>query len=191
MDVGTWYYFWERYIPFVPIMIVPYMSIDLFFAAAPFLCRSRRELHLFSKRITLGVFVAGPCFLIYPLRLATERPAIAGWLGVAFELVHRYGSAVQSPSFLHITLRTILAESYARHTRGLLHLVTGIWFSLIGFSTLLMHQHHVVDVIGGFIWPPFASILMNDLPLRLPMVRNRASRLAVCGVCLCLIVLCR
>ena len=39
-DVGTWYYEWERRIPFVPVMIVPYMSIDLFFITAPFLCQS-------------------------------------------------------------------------------------------------------------------------------------------------------
>ena len=32
-DVGTWYYEWEQYIPFVPLMIFPYMSIDLFFFA--------------------------------------------------------------------------------------------------------------------------------------------------------------
>ena len=30
-DVGTLYFEWERFIPFVPLMIVPYMSIDLFF----------------------------------------------------------------------------------------------------------------------------------------------------------------
>ena len=35
-DVGIWYYDWERFIPFVPLMIIPYMSIDLFFVAAPF-----------------------------------------------------------------------------------------------------------------------------------------------------------
>src|SRR3954468_10326648 len=29
------YFDWERYIPFVPLMIVPYMSIDLFFFFAP------------------------------------------------------------------------------------------------------------------------------------------------------------
>jgi len=38
-DVGTWYYSWEKYIPFVPLMVIPYMSIDLFFVAA----RSCRE----------------------------------------------------------------------------------------------------------------------------------------------------
>jgi transposase len=34
-DVGTWHYQWERFIPFVPLMIVPYMSIDLFFVGVP------------------------------------------------------------------------------------------------------------------------------------------------------------
>src|SRR5438270_13463445 len=36
--VGTFYFEWERRIPFVPFFILPYMSIDLFFVAAPFLC---------------------------------------------------------------------------------------------------------------------------------------------------------
>ena len=38
-DVGVFYFAWERAIPFVPFMILPYMSIDLFFVAAPFLFR--------------------------------------------------------------------------------------------------------------------------------------------------------
>ena len=53
-DVGTLYFAWERHIPFVPILIIPYMSIDLFFFCAPFLCGSTRELKLLAKRITLG-----------------------------------------------------------------------------------------------------------------------------------------
>src|SRR6476620_10318703 len=80
-DVGTWYYAWERYIPFVPIMIVPYMSIDLLFFASPFLCSNQRELSLLSRRIAFGVVVAGLCFLIYPLKLAVDRPVIGGWIG--------------------------------------------------------------------------------------------------------------
>jgi hypothetical protein len=34
-DVGIWYYSWESFIPFVPLMIIPYMSINLFFVGGP------------------------------------------------------------------------------------------------------------------------------------------------------------
>lgn len=30
-DVGTWAFEWEQYIPFVPAMIVPYWTLNLFF----------------------------------------------------------------------------------------------------------------------------------------------------------------
>src|SRR4051812_35722718 len=53
-DVGAWVYPWERYIPFVPLMIVPYMSIDLFYVAAPFVCTERRELRQLALRILVA-----------------------------------------------------------------------------------------------------------------------------------------
>src|SRR5204862_672372 len=83
-DVGTLYFDWERFIPFVPVMIVPYLSIDLFFVAAPFFCRNERELAVFWKRIVAAIIVAGLCFLLFPLRFAFVRPHASGWLGGAF-----------------------------------------------------------------------------------------------------------
>src|ERR1044072_962871 len=69
-DIGTLYFSWERHIPFVPWMIIPYMSIDLFFIAAPFLCKTDHELRTLSNRIVLAILVAGLCFLLFPLRFA-------------------------------------------------------------------------------------------------------------------------
>ena len=55
-QVTTWYFDWElAVIPFVPLLIVPYMSIDLFFVAAPFLCRDRR-----AKLLDFQAWVAEP-----------------------------------------------------------------------------------------------------------------------------------
>jgi membrane-associated phospholipid phosphatase len=189
-DVGTWYYAWERFIPFVPLMIIPYMSIDLFFVAAPFICSNERELWLLSKRITLGILVAGCCFLIYPLKLAVERPSLAGWLGVVWDWFIGMDRPFNLLPSLHITLRTILADTYARHTRGALRVASSIWFSLIGFSTLLMHQHHIVDVIGGFILAAGCFYLINDVPLRLPMVRNSRIGWQYAGLGVCMAILC-
>ncbi len=77
-DVGTIFFAWERAIPFVPSMIAPYLSIDLFFVAAPFLCHTKRELATFTKRIAAAIIVAGMCFLLFPLRFAFARPEANG-----------------------------------------------------------------------------------------------------------------
>jgi hypothetical protein len=83
-DVGTCFGEWERIIPFVPVMIVPYMSIDLFFIAAPFVCRDDRQRSVLSRRIIAAILIAGACFLLFPMRFAFERPHVDGPLGVIF-----------------------------------------------------------------------------------------------------------
>lgn len=65
-DVGTWYD-WEFRIPFVPWMIVPYWSLDLFFIGAFFICKSRGELDTLGKRIVTAILIAGLFFLLMPL----------------------------------------------------------------------------------------------------------------------------
>ena len=172
-DVGTWYFDWERFIPFVPLMVVPYMSIDLFFAAAPFLCRDRRELRTFSWRIGLAIVAAGIFFLAMPLKLGVTRPRLDGWLGAAFGWFFAADLPYNLCPSLHIALRTILAETYARHTSRYWRIAAAIWFSLIGFSALLTYQHHVVDVAGGFILAAVCFYLVPSIPQQRTVTPNR------------------
>jgi membrane-associated phospholipid phosphatase len=172
-DVGTWFYEWELAIPFVPLMIIPYMSIDLFFVAAPFVCRQRRELHTLAWRISLAILIAGACFLVWPLRLGFERQPVEGVLGMIFNPFLAIDKPFNLAPSLHIALRTILAALYARHTAGLTRMASHVWFSLIGLSTLFTHQHHVIDVAGGFLLAGFCFYAVPDVPLRLPVTINR------------------
>jgi membrane-associated phospholipid phosphatase len=149
-DTGVWMYPWEQHIPFVPLMIVPYMSIDLFFVAGPFLCADRRELNVLARRIALAIVVACAMFLLVPLRLGFERPPAEGWLGALFDWFRAMDHPHNLFPSLHIALRTILAALYFRHTRGVWRWLCSIWFSLIGISTLLTYQHHAIDLVGGF-----------------------------------------
>jgi membrane-associated phospholipid phosphatase len=161
-DVGLWYFAWElTAIPYVPLLIVPYMSIDLLFFAAPFLCRDERELRVFANRVVFTTLVAAAFFLLLPLKLAwPKRPPVAGWFGefvercctvpIMMELPHNLFPA------LHIALAMILADIYGRHTRGITRVLSYIWFSLIGLSTMLTWQHHLVDIAGGVVLGGFA-----------------------------------
>lgn len=170
--VGSLFFEWERLIPFVPVMIVPYLSIDLFFVGAPFLCRSDRELWTFSKRVIAAILVAGCCFLLFPLRFAFERPHADGWLGVVFDWFRTMDKPFNLLPSLHIALRTFLADTYARHTRGVVRGASNIWFSLIGFSTLLTYQHHVVDVVGGFALAGYCFYFIRESSPKLPVIEN-------------------
>lgn len=171
-DVGTWRFGWERWIPFVPLMIVPYMSIDALFVAAPFLCRDRGELRLLARRIVLAIAVAGVCFLLMPLQLAVERPVAEGALGVVFERFKALDKPFNLCPSLHIALRTILAELYHRRTRGAMRVVSDGWFSLIGLSTLLTYQHHVIDVAGGFALAAVVFWYVSPAPWRVATEGN-------------------
>jgi len=172
-DVGTWYYGWEKYIPFVPLMIVPYMSIDLFYVAAPFLCTSREELRVFARRIAFTILVAGAFFLAMPLKLGTPLPQPAGWTGVLFKFLHGFDQPTNLFPSLHIALRTVLASLYARHSKGIVRVASNIWFSLIGFSTLLTYQHHIVDIVGGFVLAAIAFYIFREDQSRLSVIPNR------------------
>ncbi len=147
--VGVLFWEWERAIPFVPAMIVPYMSIDLFFVAAPFLCATRWELRKYAARILLAILGAGAVFLSVPLRLAFDHPGVGGWYGFLFGLLEGFDRPYNLFPSLHITLGFILVDHYSRHTRGALRGAIRIWFVWVAASTLLTWRHHVPDVLAG------------------------------------------
>jgi protein-tyrosine phosphatase len=173
VNVPTLFFEWERFIPFVPLMIVPYMSIDLFFVAAPFLCRDDRELAAFSKRIAAAILVGAACFLLFPLHFAFDRPHAAGRLGALFDWFRGMDQPYNLLPSLHIALRTILADLYARHTRGLLRQASNLWFVLIGLSAVLTYQHHVMDVLAGFALGAYCLYFFPESDARLPVIPNR------------------
>ena len=172
-NVPTLFFEWERSIPFVPLMIAPYMSIDLFFVAAPFLCRNNRELTTFSKRIAAAILIGGVCFLLFPLRFAFERPHAPGWLGAFFDWFRGMDQPYNLLPSLHIALRTILADLYARHTRGVLRHASNIWFVVIGLSAVLTYQHHVMDVVAGFALGAYCLYFFPESAIHLPATKNR------------------
>jgi protein-tyrosine phosphatase len=172
-QVGSLYFQWERAIPFVPFMILPYMSIDLFFIAAPFFCRTNEELRIFSRRIVAAILIAGVCFLLFPLRFAFPRPHASGWLGAIFDWFRGMDAPFNLLPSLHAALLLVLVDVYARNLRGVFLLAVIPWFFLIGLSPLLTYQHHVIDIVGGFVLAGYCFYLFREPSLTPPVVVNR------------------
>ena len=172
-QVGSLYFQWERAIPFVPFMILPYMSIDLFFIAAPFFCRTDEELRVFSRRVVAAILIAGLCFLLFPLRFAFPRPHAGGWLGAIFDWFRGMDSPFNLLPSLHAALLLLLVDLYARNLRGVFLFAAMLWFLLIGLSPLLTYQHHVIDIVGGFVLAAYCFYFFREPSLALPVVVNR------------------
>jgi protein-tyrosine phosphatase len=161
-DVGIWCYQWEHLIPFVPWAVIPYLSLDLFFIAAPFLCRDKAEMRTLALRIITAISIAAFFFLLMPLQSAFIRPAPSGIMGPLFSLLHFFDHPYNLFPSLHITLGTILWAHYIKRTRPLFRRFLHLWFALIALSTLLTWQHHSPDLIGGFALAILCLYLFPD-----------------------------
>lgn len=142
-------FWWEAHFPFVPWLIIPYWSIDALFFLAPFCIKDPFLLKQHFKRVAFGIAVAGVFFLLYPLKLGITRPPIdSPFLKSLFGSLENFNNFYNCAPSLHIVLRTNLWAIYvtpAKTSRAF----KALWFFLIGLSTLLCWQHHVVDVITG------------------------------------------
>jgi hypothetical protein len=148
-DVGTLFFEWERAIPFVPLAILPYLSIDLFFVSAPFLCRSQRELRVLAARLALAILVSGLCFVVFPLRFAFPRPEAFGLLGFLLDQFRGLDAPYNLAPSLHAALGLLLFDFYFRHTHGAWRVAVLFWFAFMAVSPLLTYQHHVIDIATG------------------------------------------
>jgi len=165
----------ELEIPFIPEMALVYMSIYLLFLAAPFIVCERPAFLALCIRLNLVILVAGICFLLFPAQLAFAPPKNLG----AFPGAYRFADALNLtynllPS-LHVALSVACISTFAARTgapgKGLLW----VWAGAIAASTLLTHQHHLLDVVTG--WglglAPFKSLYLRTS--NFPTIARRRS----------------
>lgn len=170
---------WELSIPLVKPLIVPYMSIDLLFALAPFLCTSRAEVLTLAGRFVAATLLAGICFLLWPLQVAFPRDAVDGVFAPIFVVLRGFDQPHNLFPSLHITLAFILRWTYHRHLNGIGRLAFHVWLLLISASTLLVHQHQVIDLLGGVVLAIVVFFLF-------PGVQREAYAASARGRALCL-----
>ncbi len=145
---GTCFFSWELDIPFVPALVVPYLSIDLFFVASFLVC-DEIELRTHARRIALAILIAGLVFFLFPLTVGYSRPDVSGWTGSLFRFLWAFDKPHNLVPSLHVALASLLWPVFARHTKGGLRLLVHVWFTLIIASPLLTFQHHLLDVTTG------------------------------------------
>lgn len=140
----------ELWLPLVPGFLIVYMSIYLLFLAVPFVLRSRREAASLAIAQFVTIFVGGLGFLLIPARLAYHPHGDLGRWGPLFHLADRLNLDYDLVPSLHVAMSVVCIEAFVRHAGATGKIVLRSWGLLIAVSTLLTHQHHVLDVVTGY-----------------------------------------
>lgn len=146
----------ELGIPLVPCMVVPYVTMYAVFFFTPFVLKSRASLDRLAVAAAKVIAIGGIAFVALPAQLGfppagAEHSVWNVWLRIARMAALKYNLV---PS-LHVALFTLCAGVYfTRVSRGA-RLGLVLWLITVAASTVLTHQHHLLDVIAGLalgIW---------------------------------------
>ena len=176
-NVPEIYFAWERAVPFWAWSIVPYWSLNLLYALGFFLCRDGRELARYVTQLLAAQLIATLFFIIFPLQMSWEKPAVSGLSGFLFSSLAAFDLPFNQAPSLHIILCVVVGAFYLRKARAVwLKAALVAWFALIGLSVLTTYQHHFIDIPTGLAAGCLVLLIrpLDGAPLSFAIAREAA-----------------
>jgi hypothetical protein len=139
----------ELAIPLWPSMILVYDSLYLLFILAPFVLRTREALNRLAIAAAATITASGILFLIFPAELGFKTPIVTGPFKTIFEISDRVNLDYNLVPSLHVGLAMICLQAFWPKAPRVARLCLAVWGAALILSTLLTHQHHVLDAVAG------------------------------------------
>lgn len=143
----------ELGIPFVPWMTVFYMSLYGLFVLAPFVLRTRRDFAAAVATMAVAIGASGVLFLLLPAQLAfapVREDQIGAWAGI-YRVADDLNLTYNLLPSLHVAFAVICVSIFAPRAPRSIKILLWLWAFLIAVSTILTHQHHVLDAAAGWL----------------------------------------
>jgi hypothetical protein len=141
----------ELEVPFVPQFIWAYVSMYVLFLAPAFLVSAARMPAL-GKQLIAGTLISGLVFVLLPTSLGFARvvpqDAFYGAIYAKMFEIDRPHNLVPS---LHLVFSGAIALACADAASPAMRWLLFAWLGVITLSTLLVHQHHLLDVAAAFL----------------------------------------
>lgn len=141
----------ELALPLIPSMLVFYMSIYLLFLVEPFILRTRRALRALVGAQAVATLIGGACFLLIPSETAYPPPGDLGAWNALYALADRMNLDYNNVPSLHVTLGVLCIATFAASAQRSVKVLLWAWAAALSASTVLTHQHHLVDVPTGWL----------------------------------------
>ena len=156
---------WEQHIPFWAWTIVPYWSLNLFYACSVFVCKDRDELHGLIRQLLVAQAIAISCFMVFPLQFTWVKPPATGISGALFQALAGFDQPYNQAPSLHIILLIIIGHFYYSKFPKILRAVWLVWLGVIALSVLTTYQHHFIDIPTGVA---VGALILWALPINSP-----------------------
>jgi membrane-associated phospholipid phosphatase len=160
-DLARLYFDWELAIPFAPAMVWVYLSLFALFPLPAFALRVE-ELSALGRRLCFATLVSAVFFLLLPARLGFERPAAVPDHELAFDFIYLLDLPHNLVPSLHISWSGLILAALRAASPAWAQRLFELWFALICVAVVLVHQHHVLDVIGGLLVAYAAIRIVRD-----------------------------
>jgi membrane-associated phospholipid phosphatase len=107
------------------------------------------ELHRFAAALGRLIAIAGIGFLVLPSQAVRNTPSVAGISGPILQFADWINLSFNYLPSLHVGMAVVCAGAYAGLASPMLTTGFSLWAAAIIVSTLLTHQHFIVDIVVG------------------------------------------
>lgn len=144
------YFAAELNVPFVPEFLVVYLSMYVLFAMPPVFLQVA-ELTALGKQLIAGTLLSGLVFMLLPARLGFDRQVPESeFFGPLYSTMFAVDMPHNMVPSLHVIFSALILLALADATTSERYrLLWYGWLIVICTSTLLVHQHHLIDVVAG------------------------------------------
>jgi hypothetical protein len=160
------YFHFELYVPFIPSMSTVYLTVPLVLLLTPFVLRTWRDITPFFLTLTAETLVAGLCFLLLPFAQAYPPRLASGFWGGLFHFADVLNLEYNEVPSIHVAFAVTAALVFGRRCGLIGRLLFGVWAIGVTLSTLLIHEHHLLDVGSGILLAGLAIVTVHRLASR-------------------------
>lgn len=146
------YFSLELNIPFVPEFIWIYLSLYGLFII-PLFAFGPAQLNTLGTQLVNSTIFCGLIFVLFPTKLGFERIVPNDpFYGPLFSSLFSIDLPHNMAPSLHVVFSALILMAGSDSPRPIFARVIFIgWLVLICISTLLVHQHHLLDVVTGLL----------------------------------------
>ena len=141
------YFEWEREITFRRWALPLYFSLDIAVILFPFFFRSWRDAIAPVGTILVQTAVAAIFFVLVPIEPGYETTGVWGPYFYEYFWLDNLSRWNHAPS-LHVAFAFTLACVIGK--RNIRLALCMLWAIAVSISTMLVHEHHLICVLGGF-----------------------------------------